>query len=68
MVPHGPDAETVRKALQADTRQTQRITDTMAFMLETRLPLLTTTQALQAPWRQADYPLCWSGLERRMPG
>jgi homogentisate 1,2-dioxygenase len=68
MVPHGPDAETVRKALQADTRQTQRITDTMAFMIETRLPLLTTGQALHAPWRQADYALCWAGLERQMPG
>ncbi|RNL57507.1 homogentisate 1,2-dioxygenase domain-containing protein, partial [Xanthomonas vasicola] len=38
------------------------ITETMAFMFETRAVLRPTQQALNAAHRQADYQQCWSRL------
>jgi homogentisate 1,2-dioxygenase len=40
------------------------ITDTMAFMFETRAVLRPTSQALAAPERQDDYWRCWQGLRK----
>jgi homogentisate 1,2-dioxygenase len=65
MTPHGPDAATFEKALQADTTQPQRIADTMAFMFETRLVIRPTRQALEAPQLQKDYADCWKDLKPR---
>lgn len=65
MTPHGPDAATFEKAIQADTTQPQRIADTMAFMFETRLVIRPTRQALEAPQLQKDYADCWKGLKPR---
>ena len=59
---HGPDAATFEKASKADLSQADVITDTMAFMFETRSVLRPTRQALDAGHRQADYQLCWQGL------
>ena len=39
MTGHGPDAETFEKASTRDISQPDRITDTMAFMFETRLSI-----------------------------
>lgn len=62
---HGPDAATFEKASHADLSRPDVITDTMAFMFETRAVLRPTRQALQAPHRQRDYQQCWAGLKRK---
>jgi homogentisate 1,2-dioxygenase len=62
MTGHGPDAASHAKALATDTAQPQHVVDTMAFMFETRNVIHPTRQALDAPQRQRDYPLCWQGL------
>jgi homogentisate 1,2-dioxygenase len=64
MSAHGPDAATFEKASRADLTKPDVITDTMAFMFETRHVLRPTAQALDAPQRQADYQDCWQGLAR----
>jgi len=61
---HGPDAATFEKASTADLSRPDVITDTMAFMFETRFVLRPTVQAMQAPHRQRDYQHCWAGLKR----
>ncbi|MFA5683869.1 MAG: homogentisate 1,2-dioxygenase [Lysobacteraceae bacterium] len=61
---HGPDAATFDKASSADLSKPDVITDTMAFMFETRAVLRPTAQALASPQRQADYRECWSGLRK----
>ena len=63
---HGPDAETFDKASAADTTLPQRLTDTMAFMFESRTLIRPTRGALHGrPPLQRDYAACWRGLERR---
>jgi homogentisate 1,2-dioxygenase len=62
---HGPDAETFERASQADTAVPQHITETMAFMFETRTLIRPTAQALALPQRQRDYARCWQGLAKR---
>lgn len=62
---HGPDASTFAAASEADTTQPQHITDTMAFMFETRHVLRPTRYALQSPLLQRDYFKCWQDLPRR---
>jgi homogentisate 1,2-dioxygenase len=62
---HGPDAATFEKASKADLSRADVITDTMAFMFETRAVLRPTRQALDAGHRQADYQQCWQGLARQ---
>ena len=60
---HGPDAATFEKASNADLTRPDVITDTMAFMFETRAVLRPTRQALEATHRQRDYQQCWQGLK-----
>ena len=62
---HGPDAGTFEKATAADTSKPHYITDTMAFMFETRCVIRPTRFALQSAQLQADYFECWQGLRRR---
>jgi homogentisate 1,2-dioxygenase len=62
---HGPDAETFAKASAADTSKPHYITDTMAFMFETRCVIRPTRYALQSAQLQADYFECWQGLRRQ---
>jgi homogentisate 1,2-dioxygenase len=59
---HGPDAATFEKASSSDTSQPQHITDTMAFMFETRTVIRPTRFALEIPELQTDYAQCWQGL------
>ena len=61
---HGPDAETFEKASTADLSQPTVIEDTMAFMVETGLPILPTRFALESAQLQHDYYLCWQGLRK----
>jgi homogentisate 1,2-dioxygenase len=65
---HGPDAATFAKASAADLSKPDVITDTMAFMFETRLVIRPTAQALAADHRQRDYQECWQGLQRHFDG
>ncbi|MBO0820916.1 MAG: homogentisate 1,2-dioxygenase [Nocardiopsaceae bacterium] len=60
---HGPDAETYDRASTADL-EPQKLTDTLAFMFESRWSILPTRQAMEAPHRQRDYDAVWSGLRR----
>ena len=63
---HGPDAATFDKASAADTSVPVHITDTMAFMFETRSVLKPTRNALAGtPRLQSDYMSHWSALEKR---
>ena len=61
---HGPDAETFEKASAADLAQPTRITDTMAFMFETRAVIRPTAFALESAQLQPEYFRCWQGLRR----
>jgi homogentisate 1,2-dioxygenase len=63
---HGPDAATFEKATAADTSQPVHITDTMAFMFESRMVIKPTRYALEGrPALQKDYMNCWLGLKKR---
>ncbi len=64
MIGHGPDADTFERASRADTSMPQRVSDTMAFMFETRLPIRPTRFALESAGLQAEYFQCWQGLRR----
>ncbi len=59
---HGPDAATFEKASRGDTTHPHHITDTMAFMFETRTVIRPTRFALESPQLQTDYAQCWQGL------
>jgi homogentisate 1,2-dioxygenase len=59
-----PDAATFEKASHAELSKPDVITDTMAFMFETRAVIRPTRQALDAAHRQRDYQACWAGLEK----
>lgn len=64
MTPHGPDAESFERASTVEL-QPERLTDTLAFMFETRFPQRITAYAAALPERQDDYPDCWRGLSKR---
>jgi homogentisate 1,2-dioxygenase len=65
MSAHGPDTATFEKATAADTSQPVQVTDTMAFMFESRMVIKPTRQALEGrPPLQRDYLECWSGLRK----
>jgi homogentisate 1,2-dioxygenase len=61
---HGPDAETFERASSAGLAP-QKIDDTLAFMFETRWPVVPTRGAMDAPFRQAGYDEVWRGLVPR---
>jgi homogentisate 1,2-dioxygenase len=62
---HGPDAATFERAVMADTTKPVHLTDTMAFMFESRAVIKPTRGALEGrPPLQKDYMNCWLGLKR----
>jgi homogentisate 1,2-dioxygenase len=61
---HGPDAATYEKASQADTSKPAALTDTMAFMFETRTVIRPTRYALDTPLLQRDYGRIWRELPK----
>lgn len=67
MLPHGPDAYGFEKATNSEL-QPVKLSDTMAFMFETRFPQQITQYAAESETLQDDYHECWDGLERRFDG
>ncbi|MEM8645196.1 MAG: homogentisate 1,2-dioxygenase [Pseudomonadota bacterium] len=67
MLPHGPDADAFTGASNADLEPV-KLTDTMAFMFETRFPQHLTKFAADLETLQSDYMDCWTGLERQFDG
>ena len=61
MLPHGPDAATFAKATSVELAP-QRISDTLAFMFESRHVFRPTRQALEAGNLQPDYDSVWGGF------
>ncbi len=60
---HGPDLASYEKAIAADLKP-HKITDTMAFMFETRVPLRPSAFAMASPTLQSDYDACWQGFPK----
>jgi homogentisate 1,2-dioxygenase len=63
MSAHGPDRATYERASTAELAP-QRVDDGLAFMFETRWPVVPTEFALAAEHRQPHYDAVWEGLER----
>ncbi len=62
---HGPDTATFEQARSVDTSLPLRISDSMAFMFETRMPIKPTRAALTGmPPLQRDYQSCWLDLKK----
>lgn len=65
MSAHGPDAASFAKASGADTSVPVQLKDTMAFMFESRMPLLPSRSALGGtPSLQGDYMAHWLDLQK----
>jgi homogentisate 1,2-dioxygenase len=67
MLPHGPDAFGFKRASEGDLRPT-KLSDTMAFMFETRFPQQLTEFAATTEAIQDDYLDCWRDLPRLFDG
>jgi homogentisate 1,2-dioxygenase len=63
MMPHGPDASAFEKASFGELKP-GKLTNTMAFMFETRFPQQLTTYAATLAGRQDDYADCWKTLAK----
>jgi homogentisate 1,2-dioxygenase len=64
MVPHGPEAGVAEKASDVELLPT-RISDSLAFMLETPYRLRPAQAALVEPWLQSGYGRSWEDIPRR---
>lgn len=64
MLPHGPDEQAFEQA-STGAQAPVKLTNTLAFMFETRLPQRVTAYAAGVPQLQADYVDCWAGLKKR---
>jgi len=67
MMPHGPDHDAFEKASTVELKPV-KLSDTMAFMFETRFPQMVTRYAAELETLQASYVNCWEGLERKFDG
>jgi homogentisate 1,2-dioxygenase len=63
---HGPDAATFESASSAEL-DPKKLDGTLAFMFESRLPLVATHWAATTPLRQSNYDGAWSTLRRQFP-
>ena len=63
MLPHGPDKAAFDKASHGELKPV-KLTDTLAFMFETRFPQQLTRYAAELSSLQAGYVDCWQGLEK----
>jgi homogentisate 1,2-dioxygenase len=63
MLPHGPDADAFESASNAELKPV-KLTNTLAFMFETRFRQRITKYAAELPTRQDDYMDCWKGLRK----
>ncbi|MBW4037343.1 MAG: homogentisate 1,2-dioxygenase [Acidobacteria bacterium] len=64
---HGPDAETFERATAAEL-QPRKVSDTLAFMFETRMVVRPTRYAMESKILQHEYYECWQGLKRKYTG
>ena len=67
MLPHGPDAGAFEKASAAELKPV-KMTNTLAFMFESRLPQRVTKFAAEATFRQPGYADCWRPLRKNFTG
>jgi homogentisate 1,2-dioxygenase len=73
MLPHGPDAQAFEHASNVELKPV-KLTNTLAFMFETRFRQRVTKYAAESEALQHDYADCWAGLRkhfdpsRREPG
>ncbi len=67
MLPHGPDNDAFEKASRADLKPA-KLSGTLAFMFETRLPQRPTEFAAGLTSLQEDYADCWAGLKKLFDG
>ena len=67
MLPHGPDTAAFSHASSAPLEPV-RLSNTMAFMFETRYPQHLTKYSSTLKELQSDYRECWTGLERMFTG
>ncbi|HWV51785.1 homogentisate 1,2-dioxygenase [Pseudorhodoplanes sp.] len=63
MLPHGPDADAFEHASNVELKPV-KLTNTLAFMFETRFRQRVTAWAEGLPTQQRDYIDCWSGLRK----
>jgi homogentisate 1,2-dioxygenase len=63
MLPHGPDSDAFRHASQAELKPV-KLTNTLAFMFESRFRQRVTKYAANSETRQDDYVDCWAGLKK----
>ncbi len=61
MAAHGPDQDTYASAINSQL-DNERYRDTLAFMLESRLPWDLNIDLKDSSYRQNDYQQCWQGL------
>src|SRR5262249_49808058 len=66
MTAHGPDAETHERATNAELKP-HKLTDTMAFMFESRFAMRLTRYAIESAELQHDYFVGRQGRTRRFP-
>lgn len=63
MSSHGPDRESYDRAVAAELAP-HKITNTMAFMFESRHCIVPTRWAMETPLLQDDYDACWRGFRK----
>ena len=63
MLPHGPDSDAFKHASTVDLKPV-KLTNTLAFMFETRFRQRVTKYAGSLPTLQNDYIDCWNGLAK----
>ncbi len=64
---HGPDLEGFEKASNHDLAP-QKLSDTLAFMFESRYIIRPTKFAMETDSLQKDYYKCWDGLKKNFTG
>jgi homogentisate 1,2-dioxygenase len=64
MLPHGPDSDAFTHASNVELKPV-KLSNTLAFMFETRFRQRVTKYAATSPALQADYVDCWSGLQKQ---
>jgi homogentisate 1,2-dioxygenase len=67
MLPHGPDEQAFGKASSVELTP-HKLTNTLAFMFETRYPQHVTKWASEGAALQPNYQDCWQGLKRNFTG
>jgi homogentisate 1,2-dioxygenase len=67
MAGHGPDLDAFEKASNS-TLSPQKLSNTLAFMFESRYVIRPTRFAMETPALQKDYASCWRGLKKNFNG